>query len=198
MRISPLLPLFVVSMMASSALAEKFTIDPSHSSTHFSITHLVIAKVKGRFDKFEGSFDFDEKTQKLDNVNVTIDAASINTNEKKRDEDLRSPNFFNVAKYPKITFKSLKTLYKDSKPHKLEGLLTIHGVTKPVILEIDYKGAITDPMGLRRIAFEAETKIDRTDFGITWNKAIEAGQFLVGHEVKIDIEGEAILATPKK
>lgn len=193
-----LLPALLISFAASSALAEKFTIDTSHTGVQFTVSHLVVSKVKGRFDKFDGTFDFDEKSQKLDNVVVNIDTDSINTNEKDRDKDLRSPNFLEVNKFPKITFKSTKTNYKALKPTELEGNLTIHGVTKPVVLEVEYKGAVTDPWGNRRVAFEAETKISRKDFGMTWNKALETGGVLVGDEVKISIDGEAMVAKSKK
>lgn len=190
--------LTVFAFFASSAHAEKFNIDPSHTNVQFQVTHLMVAKVKGRFDKFEGGFDFNEKTMKLDNVMVTIQADSVNTNQADRDKDLRSSNFFDVTKYPKLEFKSTKTIYEKDKPEKLEGNLTIHGVTKKVTLEVDYNGAITDPWGNRRVAFEAETKINRKDFGLVWNKALETGGVMVGDEVKISIEGEAILAAAKK
>lgn len=190
--------LTVFAFFASSAHAEKFNIDPSHTNVQFQVTHLMVAKVKGRFDKFEGGFDFNEKTMKLDNVMVTIQADSVNTNQADRDKDLRSSNFFDVTKYPKLEFKSTKTIYEKDKPEKLEGNLTIHGVTKKVTLEVDYNGAITDPWGNRRVAFEAETKINRKDFGLVWNKALETGGVMVGDDVKISIEGEAILAAAKK
>ncbi len=193
-----LLPVLIVSFAASSALAEKFSLDTSHTGIQFTVSHLVVSKVKGRFDKFDGTFDFDEKSQKIDNVMVNIDADSINTNEKDRDKDLRSPHFLDVTKFPKISFKSTKTNYKNLKPTEVEGNLTIHGVTKPVTLTVEYKGAVTDPWGNRRVAFEAETKINRKDFGMTWNKALEAGGVLVGDEVKISIDGEAMVAKEKK
>ncbi|MDG0815640.1 YceI family protein [Bdellovibrio svalbardensis] len=192
-----LLPALLVSLATSTAFAEKFSLDISHTGIQFTVPHLVVSKVKGRFDKFEGTFDFDEKTQKLDNISIEIAADSINTNEKDRDKDLRGPNFLDVTKFPKLTFKSTKTIYDHAKPEKVEGLLTIHGVTKPVTLKVEYKGAVTDPWGNRRVAFEAETKIDRRNFGLVWNKAIEAGGFVVGDEVKISIDGEAMVAKAK-
>ncbi|HWU43830.1 MAG TPA: YceI family protein [Bdellovibrio sp.] len=181
-----------------SAWAEKYNVDIQHSSVKFTVAHLVVSRVAGRFDKFDSSFDFDEKSQKLDNVVVTIQANSINTNEPDRDKDLRSSNFLDAAKFPVLTFKSTKTVYENAKPKKLEGQLTIHGVTKPVTLNIEYRGAVTDPWGNRRLAFDADTKIDRKDFGLVWNKALETGGVLVGDEVKIEIDGEAMAASKKK
>ena len=192
-----LIPALSLIFIASAAQAEKFKIDPSHTGIQFQVPHLVVSKVKGRFDKFEGGFDFDEKTMKLDNVMVSIQADSVNTNEKDRDKDLRSPNFLDVAKYPKLEFKSTKTIYDKDKPTKVEGNLTIHGITKKVTLEVEYKGAVTDPWKNRRVAFEAETKINRKDFDLKWNQALETGGFVVGDDVKISIEGEAIAATKK-
>ncbi|HEX7672952.1 MAG TPA: YceI family protein [Bdellovibrio sp.] len=190
--------LLVLFVFGSTAFADKYNVDMQHTNVAFTVPHLVVSKVKGRFDKFEGSFDFDEKSQKLDNVVVTIEANSINTNEKDRDKHLRSPDFFDVAKYKTLQFKSTKTIYEAAKPKKLEGTLTIRGVTKPVTLDIEYKGAVTDPWGNRHIAFEASTKINRQDYNLKWNKALEAGGFVVGDDVKIDIDGEAMVANAKK
>lgn len=183
---------------ANSWGAEKFALDLSHTEVQFVVPHLVVSKVKGRFDKLEGTFDFDEQSQKLDNISVTIQADTINTNEKDRDKHLRSPDFLDVVKFPKIIFVGKRTTYESLKPKKIEGNLTIHGITKPVALDIEYKGAVTDPWGNRRIAFAAETKINRKDFGLTWNKALDAGGVLVGDDVKIYIDGEAMMAAATK
>lgn len=185
-------------MLSTSVFAAKFDIDPSHSSVNFIAPHLMISKVKGRFDRFQGSFDFDEKTMKLDNIQVVIKTDSINTNEKDRDKHLRSPDFFDVAKFPEMTFKSTKVIYDKDKPDKVEGNLTIRGVTKAVTLDLDYNGAITDAWGNRVVSFEADTKVDRKDFGLIWNKALDKGGVTVGDEIKIEIEGEAKLPAPKK
>lgn len=187
-----------IALLSTSAFAAKFDIDPSHTSVAFVAPHLMISKVKGRFDRFSGSFDFDEKTMKLDNIQVVVKTDSINTNEKDRDKHLRSPDFFDVAKFPEMTFKSTKVIYDKDKPDKVEGNLTIRGVTKPVTLDLDYNGAITDPWGNRVVTFEADTKVDRKDFGIVWNKALDKGGVTVGDEIKIEIEGEAKLSAPKK
>ncbi|MNK11915.1 hypothetical protein D3C87_299660 [compost metagenome] len=190
--------LFITSIFSSVALATEFKIDPAHTNVGFEAPHLVVSKVRGRFDKFEGGFTFDEKTKKLDNVHVTVKTDSINTNEKDRDKHLRSPDFFDVAKFPDMTFKSTKTIYDDGKPEKLEGDLTIRGITKKVTLEVDYKGAITDPWNVRRVAFEAEGKVDRKDFGLNWNKSLDKGGVVVGDQIKIEIEGEAMIPPGKK
>lgn len=188
----------LILLLSSSAFAAKFELDPSHTVVSFTAPHLMISKVKGRFDKFSGSFDFDEKTMKLDNIQVMVKTDSINTNEKDRDKHLRSPEFFDVAKFPEMTFKSTKVIYEKDKPDKVEGDLTIRGITKPVTLDIDYNGAITDAWGNRVVSFEAETKVNRKDFGMVWNKALDKGGVTVGDEIKLEIEGEAKVPGPKK
>nr|WP_295902868.1 YceI family protein [uncultured Bdellovibrio sp.] len=182
---------------SSSAFAAKYELDKAHTSIAFQAPHLVVSKVNGRFDEFDGSFDFDETSQKLDNVVVTIKTASLNTNQKDRDKDLRSKNFFDVEKYPNMTFKSTKVEYDKDKPKKVHGDLTIHGVTKPVVLDVNYNGAVTDPWGNRMVSFDAETKIDRKDFGMTWNKQLDKGGWMVGDDIKIIIVGEAKVAKPQ-
>jgi polyisoprenoid-binding protein YceI len=182
-----------MACISTPAWAAKFQIDPAHTNITFKVPHMVISKVKGRFDKFEGSFEFDEKSQKLDLVSVKIQADSINTNQADRDKHLKSPDFLDVAKFPSIEFKGTKVIYDAAKPKKVEGKITIHGVTKDVTLDVEYKGAVTDPMGIRRVGFEIETKLNRKDFGLVWNKALETGGVVVGDNIEIDIEGEAIL-----
>jgi polyisoprenoid-binding protein YceI len=184
--------------LSSSAFAAKFEVDPAHTLVTFTAPHLVISKVKGRFDKFSGSFDFDEKTMKLDNVVVSIKTDSINTNEKDRDKHLRSPDFFDVTKFPEMNFVSTKVIYDKEKPDKIEGNLTIRGITKPVTMDLDYNGAITDAWGNRVVSFEAEAKVNRKDFGMVWNKALDKGGVTVGDEIKIQIDGEAKVPGPKK
>lgn len=193
-----ILALLITTLSTTAAFAAQYQIDPAHTHVEFRVPHLVVSKVEGRFNKFEGGFTFDEKTQKLDNVNVTIKADSIDTNQPDRDKHLRTADFFDVAKFPDIKFKGVKTIYEEGKPDKVEGKLTIHGVTKDVALEVDYKGAVTDQMGVRRVAFEAELKIDRKDYGMTWNKSLDKGGMAVGDEIKIEILGEATIPAAKK
>lgn len=191
-----------LAFFSSAVFAAKYELDKSHTMIGFVAPHLVVSKVDGRFDKFDGTFEFDEKSMKLDNINVVIKADSLNTNEKDRDKHLRSPDFFDVAKYPDIKFKSTKVSYDKDKPDKVDGELTIRGITKPVTLKVDYNGAVTDPWGNRIIAFDAETKVNRKDFGLNWNKPLDKGGWVVGDDIKIKIQGEGKIATspvpPKK
>jgi len=190
---------FIVSLlMTATASAAPYVIDSSHTEVGFSVKHLMIANVKGRFDKFTGTFDFDPAKNQLNKVNVEIETASIDTNEADRDKHLRSNDFFGVDKYPKITFKSDKIEYSGDKPVKAIGTLKIRDKSKQVILDLDYRGAITDAWGNNKIIFAAMTKINRKDFGITWNKALDKGGVTVGDEVNISIEGQATPVAPKK
>jgi len=191
--------LSLLLLVSTSALAAPYAIDPSHTEMGFSIRHLMISNVKGRFRKFTGTFDFDPVKNQLSNINVEIDAASIDTNEPDRDKHLRTNDFFGVEKYPKITFKSEKIDYTaDGKPVKAQGPLTIRDITKPVVVDLEYRGSITDGWGNNKIAFLATTKIDRKDYGIKWNKALDKGGVTVGDEVIITIEGEANPPKPAK
>ncbi len=189
-----ILPVLSLSLLTSSALAAKFDLDKAHTNVSFTAPHLMVSKVKGRFEQFNGTFDFDEKTEKLNDISVTINTDSISTNEADRDKHLRSPDFFDVTKFPEMTFKSTKVTYEKGKPDKVEGNLTIRGITKKVILDVDYNGAVTDPWGNRVVTFEAETKLNRKDFGLNWNKSLDKGGFVVGDEIKVEIDGEAKLA----
>lgn len=190
--------LIATTLLSVSSFAAKLEIDKAHTHVSFSAPHLVVSKVKGHFTDFSGTFEFDEKSQKVSNLMVTIKTDSINTNEGDRDKHLKSADFFDVAKFPEIKFKSTKVDYDSGKPDKIEGDLTIRGVTKKVTLDVEYKGAVTDPWGNRVVAFEAETKIDRKDFGFTWNKSLDKGGVVVGDEIKISIDGEAKAPAAKK
>ncbi|MNS65055.1 hypothetical protein D3C72_982040 [compost metagenome] len=191
--------LTALTLLPVFAMATDYKIDPAHTNVSFTAPHMMISKVRGRFDKVDGTFSFDEKTLKLDNVNVIVKTDSINTNEADRDKHMRSPDFFDVAKYPDMTFKSTKVSYDDKKPDKVEGDLTIRGVTKKVTFDVDYRGSTKDPMGNPVVAFELEGKVNRKDFGLNWNKAMDRGGWVVGDEIKIEIDGEAKpVATAKK
>lgn len=183
--------LAMVMLMSGSAFAASYKIDPAHSVVGFSVKHLVVSKVKGRFNKFEGSFDFDEKKNEVTKIDVKIDAASIDTNEKKRDEHLMSADFFDVKKQSQILFKADKMSVQKDKATKVNGLLTIKGVTKPVTLDLTYGGSIVDPNGNEKVGFSLAGKIDRKDFGVSWNKTLDKGGVAVSDEVMIEIEGEA-------
>jgi polyisoprenoid-binding protein YceI len=169
-----------------------YQIDPSHSSANFTIKHMMIAKVHGGFEKISGKFIYDSETPANSSVDVTIDAASINTRDGQRDTHLKSADFFDVEKYPTLTFKS-KRVEKVGSDLKITGDLTIHGVTNTVTLEVDGpSNEIKDPWGNSKIGASATTKIKRKDYGLTWNAALEAGGFLVGDDVNISIDVQFI------
>lgn len=171
------------------ASAAEYEIDAQHSSANFGVKHLVVSTVKGSFSKVTGTINLDEKDITKSTVNAVIDATSINTNQAQRDEHLRSPDFFDTAKYPTITFKSSK-VEKAGEGLKVMGDLTLHGVTKPVTLDVTGFDKDVTAMGFTKRGGSATTKIDRKDFGLNWNKAIEAGGVAVGDEVKIELELE--------
>ncbi len=181
---------FMVSSLAF-AHAESYTLDSVHSSVSFKIRHLV-GKVTGNFPVFTGSLDFNAEDITKSTVSAEIDAASINTQNGKRDDHLKSPDFFDVAKFPKLTFKSSKIKKAASGKYLVEGELSIHGVAKPTTLEVTYNGVSKGMMGEMRAGFSATTKINRKDFGIVWNKTLDAGGLVVGDEVEIVIEIEAV------
>ncbi len=187
---APLVLVAQIAMGQAAKIAEgKYKIDAAHSKVGFEISHLVIATVEGKFTDFEGMIVVDPKLEKS-KVDINIKAASINTANEDRDKHLKSPDFFDTAKFEKVIFKS-KKLEGTPEALKISGDLTMHGVTKPVVLEAKYSGAVKDPWGNERIAFKASTKVNRKDFGLTWHKAVEAGP-VVGEEVSIDIKIEAI------
>jgi polyisoprenoid-binding protein YceI len=170
----------------------KWAIDPMHSIANFSIRHMM-SKVRGTVSVKEGWIEADEKEDPSSaKVEVVLDAATINTGVAPRDADLRSPNFFEVEKNPTITFRSKRVEGKDPKHFVLIGDLSMHGVTKEVRLESSFGGEMKDPWGNRRLSFSAKTRLNRKDFGLNWNAALESGGFLVGDDVDVDIEVEAI------
>ncbi|MBZ0320609.1 MAG: YceI family protein [Anaerolineae bacterium] len=171
----------------------KWSIDNSHSGVNFSVRHMMVTTVRGSFQNFSGMIDFDPANPAAGSVEVTIDANSINTGANDRDNHLRSADFFDVANHPNITFKSTKIEVKGDNAGKIYGDLTIHGVTRQVVLETEFLGENTNPWGAKVIGFNATTKINREDFGLTWNVALETGGVLVGKEIKIELDVEAAL-----
>ena len=167
-----------------------YKIDKSHSEIEFQVRHLV-TKVRGRFDDFEGTITFDENNPAGSSVEVTIQAASIDTNEKDRDTHLRSADFFDVEKFPTLNFKS-KSVNGGGESYSVVGDLTIHGETREVTLPATFLGHAKDPWGNARVGFESELTINRKDFGLNWNAALEAGGFLVGDEIKISLSVQGI------
>lgn len=185
-----------ILISADNSYASTYQIDPAHTQVIFKVKHLGISTVSGRFDNFEGLYNFDDDNVENSSVEAKINSSSVNTNKEKRDKHLRSDEFLDAEKFPEITFKS-KSIKKGSSERNflITGDLTIHGVTKEVILDTDYEGSVAkDPWGNARSAFTAETEINRKDYGLTWNKVLETGQFLVGDEVKIILEVEGIKA----
>jgi polyisoprenoid-binding protein YceI len=166
--------------------------DLTHSSINFHARHLMVSKVHGRFTKWSGSLELDEQDLTRSKLDVTIDAASIETREDKRDEHLRSADFLEVDKYPTITFKSTAITRDGEDTYRLVGDLTIHGVTRSVTLDVEGGARVTDPWGGTRTGFSAKTSISRKDFGLTWNVALEAGGFLVSDKLEITLEIEAV------
>jgi polyisoprenoid-binding protein YceI len=172
---------------------ERWEIDSSHSGIHFSVRHLVIAKVRGQFSRWTGTLqvpaDRDFSKASLD---VVIDASSIETGVADRDAHLRSADFFDAEKFPELTFKSTAVQKAADDRLSVKGQLTIKGVTRDVTLDVDVHGFARDPWGNERAAFTAKTHVDRKEFGLTWNQALETGGVMVGDRIDIEIEIEAV------
>ena len=165
-------------------------IDRSHSDITFQVRHL-LSKVRGRFNDFSGAIEFDPEQPNRSRVDVTIQAASIDTGEPDRDAHLRSADFFDVGTYPTLTFVSTSVTPRGGNDYDVTGNLTIHGVTRPVVLPAVFLGAATDPWGNTKLGFEAELTLNRKDFGLTWNAALETGGVLVGDDVKVSLSVQA-------
>ena len=193
-------PLALAALAVSSvAGASTWDIDPAHSAAQFNVRHLMVRNVKGEFGKMSGSVNLDEKEISHSTAQATIDTRTINTREPNRDKDLKSPNFFDVEKYPTITFKSTSFKKVGPEKYKVAGDLTIHGVTKPVVLDVEAPEAMSkDPKGNERRGATATTTINRKDFGLTWNKPLEAGGVMVGDQVTINIDLELVKKTAEK
>ncbi len=169
-----------------------WNIDPAHSHIQFSVRHLMISTVRGSFNEFTGAIEFDEVNPLKSTIDVTINAASIDTREQQREDHLRSPDFFDVEKYPNITFKSTRIEQTGDKTGRLIGNLTIRDVTKEVTLDVEYAGQAKSPWGTTSAGFTASGPINREDYGLKWNQTLETGGFLVGDKIKLDIEVELI------
>ena len=178
----------------SPAGAESFKVDPAHTSVLFHVNHL-FTEVTGRFREFEGTIELDASNPKDTKVEATVQAASIDTNNEKRDKHLRSNDFFAAEEHPVLSFKSTAVTDVDEKAKtaKMAGLLTIRGVQKQVVFDVKYLGQGKDPWGNARAGFHGETTINRKDFGLNWNEVLEAGGLLVGEQVRIEIKAEGIL-----
>ena len=167
-----------------------YLIDPTHTRIGFSARHAVITKVRGAFNAFEGKGTVNDGQVTLD---VSIDAASVDTRQADRDGHLKSEDFFNVATFPKISFVSTSVKQEGSDALVVDGNLTIKDVTKPLTIKFDYTGSATDPFGNKRIGLEGEAEINRPDFGLTWNAVLETGGLLVSEKIKLEFEISAIL-----
>ncbi len=167
-------------------------IDQAHSEVLFSVKHAMISTVRGHFNVISGSLHIDEQNPANSWVEAKADTASINTRDEKRDGHLRSPDFFDAATYPTITFKSTRVEHVSGSDYTVTGDLTMHGVTKPVTFKAEYGGQAKDPFGLQRAGISVKGKINRDDWGLTWNAALEAGGFLVSKEVTIEVDLSAI------
>lgn len=168
-----------------------WTIDPTHSSVEFSVKHMMFATAKGRFSDVKGTITLDNENVANSSVEVEIGAASVDTRDAKRDEHLKSADFFDVESHPTLTFTSTRVEPAGGSDLKVTGDLSMHGVTKEVVLDTEFNGQGTNPWGQGVISYTAHTKINRKDFGLNWNAALESGGVLVGEDVKIAIEIEA-------
>jgi polyisoprenoid-binding protein YceI len=185
--------LAAVLSLPASAATSTWQIDPNHSAAQFAVRHLAISTVRGAFTKVNGTIQLDDKDISKSSVEVMIDADSVDTRVPNRDKDLRSDHFFDVQKYPTITFKSTKVEQVEAGKLKVTGDLTIHGVTKPVVLDVEGPtGAVKDPWGNQRAAANATTKINRQDFGMKWNSTMDGGGLVVGDDVAITIDVEMV------
>ena len=171
---------------------EKWNFDPVHSDIGFSVRHLMISKVRGHFAKWTGTLLIDDANPANSKAEVSIEAASIDTKEQQRDDHLRSPDFFDAANHPTLTFQSTRVEKTGEEEYKVTGNLTIRGVTKEVTLAAEYLGRNKDPWGGLRIGFSAKTSVDRRDFGLTFNMPLEGGGVVVGDKVEIGLEIEAV------
>ena len=167
-------------------------IDSAHSEIQFSARHMMISKVRGTFETFTGTVELDEKNPEAAVVDVTVDLTSINTREDQRDAHLRSADFFDVDNHPQAHFRSTKVERTGDKRAKLTGDLTIRGVTKPVTLDVVYEGMAKSPWGTMSAGFSASGKLNRKDWGLNWNQALETGGVLVGEEIQLNIEVELV------
>ena len=181
----------ILALSAVGVFAQSYDIDSAHSGASFSVKHMMVTNVSGRFSNVQGKLTFDEKNLGKSSIEATVDVATINTNEPRRDGHLKSPDFFDVAKFPTMTFKSSK-VYKADGKILVDGTLSLHGVSKPVTLTLEeLSGEVTPAPGKIVRGAVAKTKISRKEFGLVWNKTIEAGGVVVGDEIAITLEIEA-------
>jgi polyisoprenoid-binding protein YceI len=188
----------IISLPASAA-SSTWQIDPQHTAAQFSVRHMAISTVRGGFSQVTGAVVFDDKDVSKSTVEVTIDVSTVDTREPNRDKDLRSDKFFDVEHYPTMTFKSKKVERNGVGKLKVTGDLTIRGVTKEVVLDVDGPTApVKDPWGNQRAAVNATAKVNRQDYGVKWNATMDNGGLVVGDEVSINIDAEMVQKNPAK
>jgi polyisoprenoid-binding protein YceI len=181
-----------MTTLAAPALTGTYAIDPTHSRIGFVARHAMVTKVRGSFNEFDGSGHFDAENPSNSSLQLTIQAASIDTRNADRDAHLKSNDFFDMENHPQITFSSTAVEQVDAENLRITGDLTIKGVTKPVTVDFEYAGAAVDPYGNQRIGFEGKTTVNRKDWGVNWNAALEAGGVLVSEKVTLEFEVSAI------
>jgi len=197
-RIAILAGLAATFSLPAGAATSDWKIDPQHSSAQFAVRHLAISTVRGAFSKVTGTVALDDKDITKSTVDVSIDVSTVDTREPARDNDLRSDRFFDVAHFPTMTFKSKKVEQAAPGKLKVTGDLTIRGVTKEVVLDVDGPTApVKDPWGNQRVAVNATTKINRQDYGVKWNATMDNGGVVVGDDVNITIDAELVKPGPK-
>lgn len=175
---------------ATATSTKTYQIDQAHSEVLFQVRHL-LSKVRGRFSDFSGAIEFDREQPERSSVSLTIRATSIDTNQPDRDAHLRSEDFFAVERFPVLTFASTKIVAKGDGQYDVAGNLTIRGVSKPIVVPVSYLGAAKDPWGNEKLAFEGEITLNRKEFGLMWNAALETGGFLVGDDVRVSVSFQA-------
>lgn len=179
----------------SNSSKTTWTIDPAHSAVEFAVRHMMIATVRGRFSEVTGSVEMDDSDATLSKLDVTIQAASIDTRQEQRDAHLRSPDFFHAEKFPTLHFVGKQIQGDVNGDFTLTGDLTIRDVTREITLDVTSEGRVNDPWGNLRAGFTAKGKISRADYGLTWNQVLEAGGVAVGDEIKISIDVELVRAS---
>lgn len=172
----------------------KWNIDAAHSGINFSVRHMVVSKVRGRFGKYSGTITLDEADITGSSVEVSLDASSVDTGVAERDTHLRSADFFDVEKFPELRFRSQRIERVDDTRYRIIGELTIRDVKRDVVLDAEYGGRGKDPWGNERVGFVAKTSIDRKEFGLTWNQTLETGGILVGDRIEIDLDVQGVRA----
>lgn len=188
--------IFLTALILFSSIsisATNWRINWQHSRIGFSIDYMGVSEVQGSFNKFDGAFTFNQHSLELSDVEVVISTKSLDTDNQKRDSHLEKKDFFHITKFPRILFKSTKTEIIDNKTMHLHGLITLLGITKPTIFKVSFKGEVSDPWDKNKkaIFFDAKTKINRKDFGMTWNKVMDTGGYILGDDVSLDLKIEA-------